>query len=235
MVNNGGSDVALIQLSSTPPASWNVEYAGWDASNAAHSSAVGIHHPSGDVKKICFEDDAPYTSTAGGAQVWWINAWELGVTEPGSSGSPLFNQDHRIIGQLYGGAAACSGSVNNGAYDYYGRFDISWGLGVSQYLDPTGSGTLVLDGYPTGFNPDNGCTDPTACNYSPLAIIDDGSCAGTTTVACAAGTTAPAADAPTRQHATTTFQGGGRWILCLERCQPHLQPSHRQLSQRRGA
>ena len=176
LVNNGGSDVALIELSSTPPASWGVEYAGWDASNSAHSSAVGIHHPSGDVKKICFEDNAPYTSTAGGAQVWWINAWELGVTEPGSSGSPLFNQDHRIIGQLYGGAAACSGSVNNGSYDYYGRFDISWGLGVSQYLDPLGTGVLVLDGYPTGFNPDNGCTDPTACNYSPDAIFDDGSC-----------------------------------------------------------
>lgn len=176
LVNNGGSDVALIQLSSAPPASWGVEYAGWDASSAAHSSAVGIHHPSGDVKKICFENNAPYTSTAGGAQVWWISQWEAGVTEPGSSGSPLFNQDHRIIGQLYGGAAACSGTNNNGQYDYYGRFDISWGLGVSQYLDPIGSGTLVLDGYPTGFNPDNGCTDPTACNYSPDAIFDDGSC-----------------------------------------------------------
>ena len=92
LLNNGASDVALIELSATPPASWGVEYAGWDASSANHSSAVGIHHPSGDVKKICFEDDAPYTSTAAGAQVWWINAWELGVTEPGSSGSPLFNQ-----------------------------------------------------------------------------------------------------------------------------------------------
>lgn len=176
LVADGGSDVALIELSSTPPSSWGVEYAGWDASSATHTSAVGIHHPSGDVKKICFEDDAPYQSSTGGAQVWWIDAWELGVTEPGSSGSPLFNQDHRIIGQLYGGAAACSGSVNNGAYDFYGRFDVSWGLGVSQYLDPNGSGTLVLDGYPTGFNPDNGCTDPTACNYSPQAINDDGSC-----------------------------------------------------------
>lgn len=176
LVADGGSDVALIELSSTPPASWGVEYAGWDASSANHTSAVGIHHPSGDVKKICFENDAPYQSSTGGAQVWWIDAWELGVTEPGSSGSPLFNQDHRIIGQLYGGAAACSGTVNNGAYDYYGRFDVSWGLGVSQYLDPAGSGTLVLDGYPTGFNPDNGCTDPTACNYSPQAINDDGSC-----------------------------------------------------------
>lgn len=176
LVNNGGSDVALIQLSSAPPASWGVEYAGWDASGSSPQNATGIHHPSGDVKKICFENNSPYTSTAGGAQVWWISQWEAGVTEPGSSGSPLFDQNHRIIGQLYGGAAACSGTVNNGAYDYYGRFDVSWGLGVSQYLDPLGTGTQVLDGYPTGFNPDNGCTDPTACNYSPEAIYDDGSC-----------------------------------------------------------
>ncbi|MGB2291979.1 MAG: trypsin-like peptidase domain-containing protein [Flavobacteriales bacterium] len=177
LVADGGSDVALIELSSTPPSSWDVEYAGWDASGATPDNATGIHHPSGDVKKICFEEDSPYTSSTGGAAVWWIDAWELGVTEPGSSGSPLFDQNHRIIGQLYGGAAACSGSVNNGAYDYYGRFDVSWGLGVSQYLDPTNSGATVLDGYPTGFNTDEGCTDPTACNYSPLAIIDDGSCA----------------------------------------------------------
>lgn len=176
LVNNGGSDVALIQLSSAPPASWGVEYAGWDASGSSPQNATGIHHPSGDVKKICFENNSPYTSTAGGAQVWWISQWEAGVTEPGSSGSPLFDQNHRIIGQLYGGAAACSGTVNNGAYDYYGRFDVSWGLGVSQYLDPLGTGTQVLNGYPTGFNPDNGCTDPTACNYSPEAIYDDGSC-----------------------------------------------------------
>ena len=92
-------------------------------------NATGIHHPSGDVKKICFEEDSPYTSSTGGAQVWWIDNWEAGVTEPGSSGSLRFDQNHRIIGQLYGGAAACSGSVNNGAYDFYGRFNVSWGLG----------------------------------------------------------------------------------------------------------
>ena len=109
-----------------------MEYAGWDVSGSTPSSAVGIHHPSGDIKKICFENNSPYQSTAGGAAVWWISAWEDGVTEPGSSGSPLFDQNHRIIGQLYGGAAACSGSVNNGAYDYYGRMDV-W---LSGYLDP---------------------------------------------------------------------------------------------------
>ena len=177
LVSDGGSDVALIQLSEAPPASWNIEYAGWDASGATPENATGIHHPSGDVKKICFEENSPYESSTGGAQVWWIDAWEAGVTEPGSSGSPLFDQNHRIIGQLYGGAAACSGSVNNGAYDFYGRFNISWNLGLSEYLDPQNSGVLVLDGFPTGFNTDYGCTSADACNYSPLAIFDDGSCA----------------------------------------------------------
>lgn len=176
LVNSGTSDVALIELSSAPPASFDVEYAGWDASGSIPTSAVGIHHPSGDVKKICFENDAPYTSSTGGAQVWWIDAWESGVTEPGSSGSPLFDQNQRIIGQLYGGAAACSGSVNNGAFDYYGRMDVSWGVGLSGYLDPAGTGQLTLDSYPTNSNPDAGCTDPTACNYDSEATEDNGTC-----------------------------------------------------------
>lgn len=176
LVADGGADVALIELSSTPPSSWDIEYAGWDATGNSPENATGIHHPSGDVKKICFEEDSPYESSTGGAQVWWIDAWENGVTEPGSSGSPLFDQNHRIIGQLYGGAAACSGTSNNGAYDFYGRFNISWNLGLNAYLDPQNSGILVLDGFPTGFNSDIGCTDSSACNYSPAAITDDGSC-----------------------------------------------------------
>ena len=89
------------------------------------TEATGIHHPSGDVKKICRENDSPFHSNAAGAAVWYINQWEEGVTEPGSSGSPLFDQNHRIIGQLYGGLAACSGTNNNGQYDYYGRIGVS--------------------------------------------------------------------------------------------------------------
>jgi len=175
-VQNGGSDFALIQLSSAPPASFNVEYAGWDNSGDIPSSAVGIHHPSGDLKKICFENNPPYHSSTSGAQVWWIDQWELGVTEPGSSGSPLFDNNHRIIGQLFGGAAACSGSVNNGQLDYYGRFNVSWGLGASQYLDPLNTGVSTLDSYPTNAVPGAGCMDSTACNYDPAATSDNGSC-----------------------------------------------------------
>ena len=159
IANNAGSDVALLLLDETPPASYNVQYAGWDATDNenAVSSTVCIHHPGGNVKKFSRDDDAAYHDAAGGAEVWWVDEWELAVTEPGSSGSPLFNQDHRIIGQLYGGASACSGSVGNGQYDYYGRFGVSWDTGntaatrLIDWLDPLNTGTFVLDGYPDGF------------------------------------------------------------------------------------
>ena len=151
--SNSGSDFALFELNSTPPASYGLVYAGWDNSDATTvTEATGIHHPSGDIMKICREDDAPFHNTAAGAQVWYINQWEEGVTEPGSSGSPLFDQNHRIIGQLYGGAAACSGTSNNGQYDYYGRFGVSWDGSSSSnrlrdWLDPSGSGASTDDGY----------------------------------------------------------------------------------------
>ena len=60
------------------------------------------------------------------AQSWEINTsgggWELGVTEGGSSGSALFDDEGRIIGQLFGGSAACAGVDDNGGSDVYGRF-----------------------------------------------------------------------------------------------------------------
>jgi hypothetical protein len=155
--SNGGSDVALLELDETPPADYNVQYCGWDNSDVENViNTVGIHHPSGDVKKICFDNDAPYHTNQGGAAVWYIDEWEDGVTEGGSSGSPLFDQNHRIIGQLYGGFAACSGTVNNGQADWYGRFGVSWdGPSASSrlrdWLDPLNSGATILDGWPEGF------------------------------------------------------------------------------------
>ena len=157
---NAGSDFCLVELSSIPPASYNVQYSGWDASDAnTVSAAIGIHHPSGDLKKISFENDAPTQGTWSGAQTWDVAQWDDGITEPGSSGSPLFDQNHRIIGQLYGGGSACNGSVENGQGDSYGRFGISWNTGTTaatrlkEWLDPGNTGVLVLDGFPDGFTP----------------------------------------------------------------------------------
>jgi len=159
VASNSGSDFALLEINNGNdiPGNFNAEWAGWDNSDseAAVTGATGIHHPAGDLKKICHETDAPYHANQSGAAVWYIDEWEEGVTEGGSSGSPLFNQDHRIIGQLYGGYAACNGSVNNGEADWYGRFGVSWDGSSSSnrlkdWLDPGNTGVSTLDGYPTG-------------------------------------------------------------------------------------
>lgn len=152
---NADSDFCLVQMNSTPPAEYNVFYAGWDKANVAATSAVGIHHPDGDIKKISFEND-PLTSTdylgeAGSIadSHWQIGTWDDGTTEGGSSGSPLFNQNHRIVGQLHGGYASCADPTG---VDTYGKLSMSWDRGTTSatrlkdWLDPTNSGVTTVDG-----------------------------------------------------------------------------------------
>ena len=161
---NPGSDVALVELNNDIPAAWDVTYAGWDRTDATPSFQVGIHHPSGDIMKICRDDDPASKILQFGVATWDINGltnsgvsgtsptgWELGVTEGGSSGSALFDQNGRIIGQLLGGLAACSGTNDNNRHDYYGRFAVSWDTGSSaatrlkDWLDPAGTELTTLD------------------------------------------------------------------------------------------
>lgn len=145
--SNSGSDFALLELNSDPPDSYDVFFNGWDRSGNTPTSLTGIHHPSGDVKKISHDYDSPSQTQQSGAAVWYLDQWEEGTTEGGSSGSPLFDQNNRVIGQLYGGFASCT----NIDADWYGRFDVSWdGSSAStrlrDWLDPIGSNPLVLDG-----------------------------------------------------------------------------------------
>lgn len=145
---NSGSDFALLELNSQVPVAYGHFLAGWDNTNAAPTNQVGIHHPSGDIKKISFDDDAATTTTWQSAACWRIADWEDGTTEGGSSGSPLYDQNHRIIGQLFGGQASCSNNIN----DYYGRFATSWdGSSAStrlrDWLDPGNTGATTADTY----------------------------------------------------------------------------------------
>lgn len=184
VVQNGGSDFNLITINNfteTDAQNWNLFYAGWDNTDAnTVTTAIGIHHPQGDVKKICEEVNGLNQTTWGGADCWHVPDWDQGVTEPGSSGSPLFDQNGRIIGQLYGGTAACSGTNDNNAPDYYGRFGISWGLGASTYLGACGAAT-TNDGYdPNGVTISDdagiqGVNYPTgqicAANFDPEVVL----------------------------------------------------------------
>ena len=159
---NADSDVLLVEINNPIPGSWDVTYAGWDKTDTNPSFEVGIHHPSGDIMKVSRDDDGATKTTSDGTDVWLIggtsagsgDGWEIGVTEGGSSGSPLFDQNGKIIGQLFGGQATCDGTNDNDDFDVYGRFATSWDSGttaatrLSDWLDPLGTNQGTLESNP---------------------------------------------------------------------------------------
>lgn len=157
--SNSMTDFALVELNQSIPGSWDVAFAGWDKTDNLPAFEVGIHHPKGDIMKVCRDDSGAQKVMAVGKEIWligggeqgWGNGWEIGTTESGSSGSPLFNEDGKIIGQLIAGLAACDGEQNNGEYDMYGRFAVSWEEGnspqtrLSDWLDPENLGYETVE------------------------------------------------------------------------------------------
>lgn len=148
------SDFVLVELDDPVSPTANAYLAGWDASAAAISNAIAVHHPRTDEKRISFENDPTQFTTYGSSTPTpnfthvRVVDWDVGTTEPGSSGSPLFDQDERVVGQLHGGGAACG----NNQSDWYGAFAVSWDAGGSassrlrDWLDPNNTGILTIDG-----------------------------------------------------------------------------------------
>jgi hypothetical protein len=158
---SAGSDGYLVRLSNTNT-SWytsnGVYFNGWDRRNVGATSGVGIHHPNGDIMKISTYNTTltSATITISGQTMASNSSWRVlwaqtvtnwGVTEGGSSGSPLFNQDKRIVGTLTGGSSSCSTPTYN---DYYGKLYWHWEQHATQkmkpYLDPINSGAEFING-----------------------------------------------------------------------------------------
>jgi hypothetical protein len=147
------SDFALIRFNTALPQAANVYLSGWDRRDVVPPSATTIHHPDGDEKRISFDNDplaiTAYNNTPGsGTTHLRILDWDVGTTEPGSSGSGLWNPEHRLVGVLSGGLAACG----NDLPDWYGRLAHAWeGLGspnrrLKDWLDNAGNNAQTLDG-----------------------------------------------------------------------------------------
>jgi len=180
------SDFNLVLMNATPPPTFHPFYAGWSRSLVPATRVTAIHHPEGDIKKCSKANNAVtdtfYDAGNGVALVWQIGLWTDGCTEPGSSGSPLFDQNKRIVGQLYGGPSEC-GEIPGNLRDYYGRFCVSWDSGstpqtrLRDWLDPGNTNPLTNDGY-----------DP----YPPLDTLD----AAITSITSPSGTTCSNSIAP---------------------------------------
>jgi V8-like Glu-specific endopeptidase len=123
MSKDAGNDFSFIQLNQAVPTT--VQYAGWTSDIMAQGDAVtGIHHPDGSYKRISFGMLRDYND------IFWAVQWQQGVTEKGSSGSPLFNARQQFVGQLQGGDSSCD---NLTGIDWYGRFDVTYPI-IAQWL-----------------------------------------------------------------------------------------------------
>ena len=130
----------------------NIRFLGWDALLPVPRSVkpyppnaspidwgVGIHHPRGEPMKISHALDPIDLDGSGLAWPWPLNflpnthlkaCWNLGTVEGGSSGSPLFDQNKRIRGQLHGSTDDCY---------------IRWAWYGALFLSMQGSGTDIQD------------------------------------------------------------------------------------------
>ncbi len=162
-----GLDYSLLQLNEVPPASFRPYYSGWDVREIRPERGISIHHPGGRHKQIAidyhllssgtFNPDYPANSS------WQVINWEIGSTEPGSSGAPLFNPQHRVVGSLTGGSSSCA----FGGSDFFNKLSMSYlanasqGIRLAALLDPLHRGVTFIDGYdPYGF--DAGVCDTTS-------------------------------------------------------------------------
>ncbi|PLW99617.1 MAG: hypothetical protein C0594_16845, partial [Marinilabiliales bacterium] len=160
---DGGSDFLLLLLSEDVPQTYDVYFNGWDISPTGSMSGVGIHHPAGDIKKISTYDSQLTTTTwnynQGAPDAHWAVTWVEttnghGVTEGGSSGSPIFNGSNGlVVGTLTGGGSYCTATS---AQDMYGKMSYHWDETVQNvpsgdytlkpFLDPANTGQTTLLG-----------------------------------------------------------------------------------------
>jgi len=166
-------DYTLLKLTESPPTDFDVYFAGWDARNTQHDGTVTIHHPNGDAKKISvdFENTVTPSTVPGDLNDYYVESnyyirqWDLGTTEGGSSGCPLFNNSKRLIGVLSGGLAMCGDSIGYNAEsdrvtyslsgnedDYFSKISYSWDYAeawndkLKAWLDQAGTGQLSIGG-----------------------------------------------------------------------------------------
>lgn len=178
------SDFTLLRLNDPVIEEARAYFAGWDARSPSPVNVTTVHHANTEEKRITFATgETSITRHFGEEEDPELNhiripQWETSSTAGGSSGGPLFDDKHRVVGQLHGGLAACG----NDEPDWFGRFHTSWlGDSVPQrqlkhWLDPDDTGIEFVDGLWDGLNPlalQIGATqvDMIACNGDQTGSI----------------------------------------------------------------
>jgi len=142
------TDSALLRIVGGVPS--NSYFLGWNPATPSVGQAVfGFHHPQGDVKKASqglLNSSAQSTTFAVGSALYTLPTsavfWSLGVTETGSSGSPLLASNGQFLGSL--SAGPLGGTCTTATTSFYQRFSLSYPK-MRPWIDPPTRG-IDIDG-----------------------------------------------------------------------------------------
>ncbi len=145
-------DFTLLRLSTVPPEEYEPYYVGWSRMQEYSDTAVAIHHPSGDIKKISKTYEPLELGTFSGYDYnkhWQVTQWDEGTTEGGSSGSGLFTVNGLLIGTLSGGEASCDYNKDDLYQQFYHDWDDYNELSkrLDKWLDTFSFAPLQMAGY----------------------------------------------------------------------------------------
>lgn len=182
-------DFLLLQLQSRPPANLGTYLLGWNRNldlalnTDKYNFFIGYHYPKGAPEKrsigYTIQSNGTFNQNQVTATHWYIPFTD-GGSEPGSSGSGLFDVDGRIVGDLSGGNNA--GCNNNPIYYEYGteglysKISYNWENDYDQinhprpagqesqsrlkdWLDPNNTGAYTTDAVKPDCTPTTGIND----------------------------------------------------------------------------
>ena len=136
LATQASNDFCLLRLQNNPPR--GTVFSGWDPNaKSIGTSVVGLHHPGPhsppSIESYLRRASGSITSTSFGCPATrLVNAykvdWTLGATEPGSSGSGLWDSSRNIIGVLSCTSNTCVG------FSSYGKFANFYSQ-IQQYIN----------------------------------------------------------------------------------------------------
>lgn len=142
VATDASTGLVLLKLNKAPDPIWDIFYAGWNRSGIIPLEAGCVHHPAGDVKKCAITTGDLITESIWHSEdAWMINRWDLGATDRGSVGAPVFDKTGLVVGFLAGGYSECQASRE----DFVVKFKDAWDS-FGSFLDPDGNSGVSIVG-----------------------------------------------------------------------------------------